>query len=172
MTRNNAIRINAFAAFASNSRHSHRGFYSHRQRGFTLIEVLLSVALLGLIIGIGAPVYQALQVRNDLDIAANNVTQLLRRAQVLSQAADGDVSWGVGIQNGAITLFRGTSFVARDASFDEIFDLPESIVPSGLGEVVFAKFLGMPQTTGTVTLTASINEVRTITINEKGAIIY
>ena len=140
--------------------------------GFTLIEVLLSVALLSLIIGIGAPVYQALQVRNDLDIATNTVTQLLRRAQVLSQAAEGDISWGVSIQSGAITLFRGTSFAARDASFDETFDLPGSIVPSGLGEVVFAKFLGVPQTTGTVTLTASINEVRTITINEKGAIIY
>ena len=140
--------------------------------GFTLIEVLLSVALLSLIIGIRGPVYQALQVRNDLDIATNTVTQLLRRAQVLSQAADGDISWGVSIQGGAITLFRGMSFAARDASFDETFDLPGSIVPSGLEEVVFAKFLGIPQTTGTVTLTASINEVRTITINEKGAIIY
>ncbi|QQR77648.1 MAG: prepilin-type N-terminal cleavage/methylation domain-containing protein [Candidatus Moraniibacteriota bacterium] len=139
-------------------------------RAFTLLEVLLSVAALAVIAGISLPIYQSFQVRNDLDIAATTVAQSCRRATVLAQASDGDTNWGVHIQPGSIVLFRGTSYVARNATFDEIFAMPTSIVSSGMSDVVFAKFTGMPTTTGTTTLTSSTNETRTITINAKGMV--
>ena len=140
--------------------------------GFTLLEVLLSVAIIGLIAGLGTPIYQSFQVRNDLDVATNTVAGSLRRAQVLSQAVDGDTSWGLYVQSGAITLFQGLSYVSRDASFDEVFDLPRSITPSGISEIVYNKFTGEPKTIGTVTLTSNANETRNVTINEKGTIVY
>ena len=142
------------------------------KKGFTLIELLLAVALISLIAGIGAPVYQVLQVRNDLDVAANTVTQALRRARALSQAVDGDASWGVAIQSGSIALFKGSSFSGRDTSYDEVFDMSQSITPSGVLEIVFAKFSGIPQAIGTIILSVSPNEARTITINEKGTVSY
>lgn len=144
----------------------------NKKSGFTLLEVLLSVAIIGLIIGIGSPIYQLFQTRNDLDVATNNIASSLRRAQVLSQAVDGDNSWGLSIQTGEITLFRGVSYASRDASFDELFDLPQSIVPSGISEIVYEKFSGEPQTFGTITLTSNANEIRNININEKGTIDY
>ena len=140
--------------------------------GFTLLEILLSIALIALLAGIAAPVYVSFQVRNDLDIAATTVVQTFRRAQLLSQAVDGDTVWGMNVQSGSITLFQGVSYAARNTNFDEIFDMPESIAPGGLQEVVFSKFSGNPQTTGTTTLTSSNNEVRTINLNEKGTINY
>ncbi len=144
----------------------------NRNRGFTLLEMLLSVAILALLAGLGAPIYQSFQVRDDLDIAANTIAGSLRRAQVLSQAVAGDTSWGLSVQSGAITLFRGASYASRSANFDEVFDLPGSIVPSGISEIVYDKFTGEPQVTGTVTLTSNANEIRNITINEKGTITY
>ncbi|OGI26088.1 MAG: hypothetical protein A3J76_04010 [Candidatus Moranbacteria bacterium RBG_13_45_13] len=141
-------------------------------QGFTLLEVLLSVAAIAIIAGISIPIYQSFQVRNDLDIAAVEIAQTLRRAQVLAQAVDGDTSWGAYIQLGNITLFKGTSYVARDTNFDEVFDAPTSITPSGVSEIVFTKFTGLPQTTGTITLTSNANETRNITINAKGMVSY
>lgn len=141
-------------------------------RGFTLLEVLLSLATIAGIAGISMPIYQSFQVRNDLDIAATTMAQSFRRAQVLAKASDGDASWGVHIQSGSITLFKGTSFAARDTTLDEIFVVPTSITPSGVSEIVFAKFTGLPTATGTTTLTSSINETRTITINGKGMVSY
>lgn len=141
-------------------------------KGFTLIELLLSAALIALLAGLSAPVYQSFRTRNDLDIAQNTAGQTLRRAQILSQAVDGDSSWGVKIQNGSIVLFKGENYAARDASFDEIFNVPSVIVPSGLTEIVFAKFSGLPQPAGTASLTAPTGEIKTITINEKGTILY
>lgn len=144
----------------------------NKQRGFTLLEVMLSVAIIALIAGLGTPIYQGFQVRNDLDVAANSISTSLRRAQILSQAVDGDTSWGLSIQSGEITLFRGTSYASRSAEYDEVFDLQGSITPSGVSEIVYEKFTGIPQATGTIILTSNANEIRNITINEKGTITY
>jgi prepilin-type N-terminal cleavage/methylation domain-containing protein len=142
-----------------------------RRSGFTLIEVLLSVALIGLNAGIGAVVFQQLQNRNDLDVAAATIASNERRAQALSRASDGDTTWGVRINAGAITLFQGASFASRNSAFDEVTEMSNAIIPSGFQEVVFAKLTGLPQTTGTLTLTGP-NETRTITLNAQGTIQY
>lgn len=143
-----------------------------KNSGFTLIEVMLSLATVAIIAGISIPVYQSFQVRNDTEIATIEIAHTLRRAQIISQASDGDTSWGVYITNGNVILFKGTSYATRDSTFDEIFDVPGSITPSGVGEVVFEKFTGLPQTTGTITLTSNTNETRNITINAKGMVSY
>ena len=146
--------------------------YISRNAGFTVLEVLLSLALIAVILGAGIPVYQSLQVRNDLDIAATTVAQSVRRAQILAQASDGDTSWGVDVRSGSITIFKGASYASRDASYDETFTLPTSLTPSGTLDYVFAKFTGVPDTTGTVTLTSNLNEIRTLTITSKGTVSY
>lgn len=145
--------------------------YSDRSRGFTLLELLLTVALISVLAGFSLPVYRTLMTKNDLDIAAVTVAQTARRAQVLSQAVDGDTSWGLKVQSGSIVIFKGTSYAARDTAFDETFDVPTSITPSGTTEYIFSKFTGFPQVTGTATLTTS-NDTRTVTINEKGMVSY
>ena len=141
-------------------------------RGFTLLEVLLSIAIIAGLAGMSIPVYQALQMRNDLDIATVTAAQTLRRAQTLAQAVDGDTSWGVYTQSGSITLFRGTSYASRDTDVDEVFTVPTTITPTGRQEFVYIKFSGVPQNTGTLTLTSEANEIRNITVNGKGTIIY
>ncbi len=147
-------------------------FQIHNSRhGFTLLELLLSVAVISALAGLSLPVYRTLLSKNDLDIAAVTVVQTARRAQVLSQSVDGDATWGVKIQSGSIVLFKGTSYALRDTLLDETFDLPGSIGVSGTTEYVFSKFTGFPQTTGTATLATS-NDTRTVTINEKGMVSY
>lgn len=140
------------------------------QRGFTLLELILSIAVIALVAGVALPVSRSFQVRNDLDIAATTAAQTLRRAQALAQGMDGDTSWGMRVAAGSITLFRGASYAARDANFDEVFDVPMTITPTGTTEIVFAKFTGDPTTTGTLALTSSDNEVINLVINAKGII--
>lgn len=146
--------------------------FSKSFAGFTLLETLLSIAIIGLIAGIGAPVYQSFQVRNDLDIGAAIIAQSARRAQMLAQASDGDASWGVRVQSGSIALFKGASYASRDMAYDETFHLPRSIASSGMSEVVYAKFTGLPKMIGAITLTSNANETRTIAINAKGTVSF
>lgn len=143
----------------------------NHEQGFTLLELLLSVAIISLLAGLSLPVYRTLIKKNDLDIAANTVASSLRRAQVLSQAVDGDTTWGVEIQSGSITLFKGTSYTGRDTNFDETFDMATTIVIGGTTEIIFTKFTGLPQTTGTINLSTE-SDARSVTINAKGMVDY
>lgn len=140
-------------------------------KGFSLLEVLLVISAFAILASLSTPIFRNLQIKNDLDIATSEVSQSLRRAQTLSQAVDGDTSWGVKVQSDGITLFKGTSFASRDLNFDETFDVPASISFSGVTELVFSKFSGTPQTTGTTTLSSEL-DTRSITINSKGGLNY
>ncbi len=143
----------------------------NHEQGFTLLELLLSVAIIAILAGLSLPVYRTLLSKNDLDVAAVTVAQSLRRAQILSQAVDGDMTWGLKVQSGSIVIFRGASFAARDTTFDETFSTSTTIGVSGTTEIVFAKMTGLPQSTGAVTL-SSETDTKSVTINAKGMVDY
>jgi prepilin-type N-terminal cleavage/methylation domain-containing protein len=141
------------------------------QRGFTLIEMLLSVSIIAMLVGLSVPVYASFVGRNDLDVTRQGIVESLRRAQVYARAVEGDSTWGVAIVSGKAVVFKGASYAARDTAFDENIIINSTITPSGLGEVVFAKLSGAPSTSGTATLTQTTNnESRTVTINAKGMV--
>lgn len=143
-----------------------------RGAGFTLIEVLLSLTVIAVIVGVSAPIYQSFQNRNELDLATQSVVQSLRRAQILSQANDGDSTWGVYAESGSIVLFKGSSYAGRDSNYDELFDIPTNMGITGLTEIVFSKLTGYPNTTGTLAITSVNGESRNITINSRGGVGY
>src|SRR5882672_11100173 len=122
-----------------------------RDGGFTLVEMLLSVVIIGMLTGLSLPVYESFVRRNDLDLAAQNLAFALRRAETYARAVNYDSPWSVEIQSSSITLFQGTAFGSRNTAYDESVSIPGSITPSGLGEVQFAKFSATPNTTGNIT---------------------
>jgi prepilin-type N-terminal cleavage/methylation domain-containing protein len=140
--------------------------------GFTLIEVLLSVSIIGMLAGISLPVYESFIRRNDLDLASQQLAATLRRAENYARSVKQDSSWSVEVQGSVVTLFQGTNFVSRNTIYDETFDIPASITPSGLSEVQFAKFTATPNTTGSITLSSTTNSTRTVTLNAKGMVDY
>jgi type II secretory pathway pseudopilin PulG len=137
-----------------------------------LLEVILSLAIISLTVGFSMIITQNSHVRVDLDSGAVLLVQNFSRAQILARAVDGDAPWGVRIQDGLLTLFKGSSYASRDTNYDEATDIPATITVSGLQEVVFAKKTGLPQNTGTTTLTSSTNETRTATINSEGMVAH
>ena len=142
------------------------------QNGFTLIEVLLSVAILTLLTGLSLPVYETFMRRNDLDLTTQQVAAALRRAQTYARSVNRDSVWGVEVQTGTVTLFQGTNFATRNQNYDETFSIPSTVTASGLSGVQFAKLNETPNTTGTITLTSNANASRTITVNAKGMVEY
>lgn len=137
-----------------------------------MIEVALSLSILAIMFAMSMPMYRIFMIRNDLDIATMNLVQNLRRAQTLSQVSDGDSTWGVHIGVGSILIYKGLSYETRDIAFDEDTSMPTSITISGLNNIMFAKVTGAPQSVGTTTLTSYTNEIRNVTINQKGMVDY
>lgn len=142
--------------------------------GFTYIELLLSLAIAGVLIAFSLPVLSRVQTKNDLDMATNAYVSSLRRAVILSQSVEGDTSWGVKIASNSITLFRGASFVSRDISYDETHSVPSTIQFSGLTEIVMNKFTGYPINFGSsvLTNTALLSDIKIVTVNARGVVNY
>jgi prepilin-type N-terminal cleavage/methylation domain-containing protein len=145
---------------------------THTLKGFTLIEVLLVIAVITIIAGLTLPISQLYQNKNDLQVATQITVQSLRRAQILSQSQEYDDTWGVNIASGTISIFRGASYAGRTDGFDEDFTISTGITPSGVSEVVYAKLTGLPGTTGTITLTAGNGDASNVVVNAKGMISY
>lgn len=143
-----------------------------KKLGFTMIEMLLSISIITIILGISTPVYQSLQGKNDLSIAATTIAQALHRAQTLAQSGDGDALWGVKMESGAVTVFQGASYASRDTNFDEVYGNSAGISVSGITEIIFDKLTGEPSPTGTINLALNNYETKNITINEKGMVNY
>jgi prepilin-type N-terminal cleavage/methylation domain-containing protein len=144
----------------------------HQSAGFTLIELLLSVVIITMLTGISIPVYESFVRRNDLDLTGQNLAFALRRAATYARGAQYDAAWGVKIQPASIVLFQGATYATRNATFDETTVMPSSVTPAGLSEVQFSKLNALPNTTGSVTLTSTTNDIRTVTINAKGMVSY
>jgi prepilin-type N-terminal cleavage/methylation domain-containing protein len=141
------------------------------QRGFTLLEVLLSMAIVTALAGLSMPVLLSFNNRNDLDIATQGIVSSLRRAATYSRGVNQDSQWGVKVQTGSITLFKGTGYASRDAQYDETTSIPSNMATSGLDEIVFSKLEGTPNTNGNITLQSSpFNVTRTLTIKAKGMV--
>lgn len=138
--------------------------------GFTLVEMLLSVSIITLLVGISVPVYASFVGRNDLDLARQGIVESLRRAQTYARAVEGDSTWGVSVLSDRAVVFKGTTYATRDAAFDETIPFGGGVT-STANEITFAKLSGTPTMTGGVTVTQnSTNDTRTVNINAKGTV--
>lgn len=134
--------------------------------------MLLCVTIIGMLMGLSVPVYEIFVRRNDLNLTKQGIGMMLQRAETYARAVNGDSAWSVEIQSSTVTLFQGTTFATRNTAYDETLAIPGSMSPSGLSEVQFAKLTALPNTTGSITLTSTSNDVNTVTINAKGTVNY
>ena len=141
-------------------------------KGFTLIEALLSITILVIIAGLSIPVAQRFYTRNNLDVATHSLVQTIRKTQSFAMGSNGDSKWGIRFSNPTITVFKGENFAGREQEFDENYDMPNTVRVSGIEELVFDKMSGLPNTTQDIILTNSDGETKTISTNSKGFISY
>lgn len=143
---------------------------AYRCRGFTLIEVLLALAVLAIAGGALVPLYQGTLASAGASTAALTYEQALRQAANYAAAGKEDSSWGVYITSGSIVVFAGESYAVRDQIEDVSYDIANSLTISGVDEVVFAHTSALPGVTGTSTFTMPSGDSAARSINSYGTI--
>jgi prepilin-type N-terminal cleavage/methylation domain-containing protein len=139
------------------------------KKGFTLIEMLLVIALFMILAGLSTPFYARFLTQNNVNNVVDQLSGQLRKAQIYAMMGRQNGAWGVTVNSGAIILFQGSSYATRNSAFDEKFLLNPNISITGLTEVVFAKVSGLPSTTPTIVITGN-NSSKTVTVNSQGVI--
>lgn len=139
------------------------------QRGVSLIEIILVIAIIALIGATTIPAGSAFLIRNHLRNKANELATSLRIAQINTLVGKEDSQWGVHISSSQIIMFKGATYSAPGTSFDQDYDIPASISITQT-EVVFDKLTGNPNSTATITVSSNAGDSNTVTVNEVGAV--
>ena len=140
-----------------------------KQSGFTLVEMMLTIALVSYVGLISVLFYSGFYLRNATVNAAKDIAFSLRQAQLYSISGRQGSSWGVAFTGDAIVLFKGVSYATRDAAFDESHGIPSTLAISGFTETVFSRMTGYPNATSTIGIAGAGSE-KTITINAQGIV--
>jgi prepilin-type N-terminal cleavage/methylation domain-containing protein len=140
--------------------------------GFTILEILLVIAVLSIIASVSLPLFLGSVDKNRVDLATLTAVQYLRQAIARAEANDHDSAWGVKFLPGRIVMFQGDNYDARDAGFDRVTQV-EGIDFAGDTLIIFPRISAELPDTATLHLRATANgQERKVVINPKGALTY
>ncbi len=129
------------------------------KQGFTLIEVLLVVAVGVVIFAFSAPYSLNFYRSQLLNEAQSNIISALQQARHDAVLQKNDSAFGVHMIPESYTIFQGEDFDddegvnGRDSNQDEVYSVISSITFSGVTDIYFNKLTGLPDLTGTTTIT-------------------
>ena len=141
------------------------------RKGYTLIELLIVIAVLAIILVLSVVVFYTLTRKTDLDTSRDNIISTLNSARNKTLASEGADQYGVYFDIST----SPDRYILRNTSFEEIHDLPSTIEISigGGSEVVFKRLDGSTDNYGSITIKhLTTNETRTIYIYPSGEISY
>jgi len=109
--------------------------------GISVLELLLTVALMSIIsvatLPLGIKFIQKNQVKN----ARDTLISYLNTSKSFAMNGKNDNNWGVNVTETKITLFNGPSFVGRNTSLDQEYEIPGNVTVTP-AEIVFTKESG------------------------------
>lgn len=146
-----------------------------RPRGFSAIEMLLVVALVGIISSLVFVSVGRFGASRALDAGAKEVLSVLEDARSRATASVGGMAYGVRFEAQSVTLFRGGAYVpgAPDnivLTLSSRVTIADISLEGGATEVVFDRLTGKANVSGTVTvaLAADASATRVIRIEASG----
>ena len=154
--------------------------YFKKVAGFTLLEIILVVAIIAILTAVVIPISQTAFTQNSLDTVTRNIESDLSLAQTYARSGKNNSAWGVHIENNIVTIFAGSVYDPTNANgLNEVYAIPTLVTFSGtlynggIMNVVFAEGSGLPNisnSTGNLALTSKQGIRKTIEINSQGQI--
>lgn len=137
-----------------------------RSVGFTLIELIISIAILGLIFGFSAPSLINFSNSVKIDSAAEELASIIRKAQEKSINAEKNLAWGVNFSEASIYVLYNQAGDRERYELDNKIELTKTA-----DNLIFEKLSGRTSSNFEITLTLD-NKNYKIYINSEGMINY
>ena len=139
--------------------------------GFTLVELTIVVALMATIAILGIPFGVETYRDYALISTTRDMVSVLRRASSLALANTDSSPYGASFRVDRAVLFKGGSYITREAAFDEEHFVSPSVTVSAPSDVVFAPLSGNAESVLTVTVTNGFRS-QGIDINLHGVVAW
>lgn len=153
------------------------------KRGFTLVEMLIVVAIMIIVASAAVPLYGSLQVKAQVGETTSQIIQSIRIARANAVSGYNSTSSGVYFfidPAGAdsYTIYEGGSYVSRDTTYDQVNVLDNALSINNINFVLtgnsidinFARGSGKPSNVGSLNLTHSVQGASTISLNNFGMV--
>jgi len=140
-----------------------------KKSGFTVFEIIFVMGFFVFLGAISLPFSIDAYQHYILSTETQMMVSILRRAQDMAMANKYEDSFGISIQENQYVLFRGTSYLSRTISFDEIYPKAKSIAIAPSNDIVFESVSGEPDEAVMLTF-SNTNSSQKIDINSQGAI--
>lgn len=142
-------------------------------RGFTIIEVLLVVALILILGAMSVSFYSRFLTQNAVDNTVTKLVQSFRKAQTYSMTGKQNGVWGVKYVASPLPQ-KIVFYLTGNPAYDQSFNVNDNITISGFTvDISFAKTTGIriPSIPATITITITgNNSTKTVTINSQGVV--
>lgn len=149
--------------------------YSNKH-GFTALEILIVIAILGLLLATIVPSFQSFRQKSILNTETMELVTTISRARLLSVSSKNDQQYGVHFESGKVVLFQGTTYATSSATneeyiFNSVLTLATTTINGGGSEVVFQKVTGATTQNATTTLLVTgTTASTTVLIRQSGAV--
>lgn len=148
-----------------------------KQYGFTIVEILIGLAILGIISAITFASFSGLNSANALHASVGLVASNIEQARSLTLASHQGEQYGVHLGTTSITMFTGAHYGASDADnvtidIDRHVEISNVTLSGGGSDILFQRLTGATHQSGTITLSLKDDSSSTkiITIDATGII--
>lgn len=139
--------------------------------GFTLIELILVVAIITTVGGLSASFYGRFINQNAVSNTVDQIVQLTRKAQTYAMLSrkSNSAGWGICLSSPNLILYQGVSCLSKNSALDEKFQVNTAISISGLTDINFTRVNGIPSTTPTIVV-SGLGISKQVVVNSLGMI--
>jgi Tfp pilus assembly protein FimT len=142
--------------------------FKFNKEGFTVLEIILIIGILGIIFAIGLPVTFDFYQNYQLQAEQNKFISLLEIARNSAMINLNQSSHGVYWDNDNLIIFEGNDFATRNQNQDQNFPRTKAISISGTNEITFGAISG--QTASSVFVFNNGDKSSNVYVNQEGQI--
>jgi Tfp pilus assembly protein FimT len=154
-------------------------FYKNKKIGMTLLEILFTVAIVGILIAVVLPQFGNMKENQALKNGVEDIVSALHQAQSESLASENLSGYGVHFQSDQVVIFEGTTFtdgavgnnVIKIISPAQISSITINSASVSSGDIYFNRLSGNISNTGTNTIVVSTPSYsESITVSPSGTV--